>query len=423
VLIFGVAPAFRGARVDLQDAIRDGARATRSASSRRLAHVFVIVQVALSLVLLVGTGLLLKSLGNLLAIDPGFRAENVLVGRVTLPWLEYRDEARIRPFYDELEARVGAVPGVQRVGLSSSAPFSRGNNQRLFSIKGREPQAGQPKLVASVRGVSAGYFQAAGTPLLRGRAFEATDTEKSGLVAVVDDTLARRFWADGNAVGHQVRLGDDGPWRTIVGVVASVRHADLAEEIDRYVYVPRLQMPSLQMDIVVRGAGDPGGLTSSIKAALATIDTQVPLYDVHTMQAAVDRSLGPRRLTNTLLTAFALAALALASLGIYGVLSYSVSQRVNEFGVRLALGATRRSVLALVLRHGLGLVALGVALGLGAAVGLTRYLEALLFGVEPVEPLVFATVVLVLVLVALGACLVPARRATATDPLATIRGQ
>jgi predicted permease len=421
VLVFGVAPALRGGRVDLQEAVKDGARTTRAASSRRLAHAFVIAQVALSLVLLVGAGLLLRSLANLLAIDPGFRAENVLVGRVTLPWPEYRDESRTRAFYQELEARVGGLPGVQRVGLSSSAPFSSGNNQQIFSIRGREPQAGQPKLVASVRGVSTGYFQAAGTALLRGRAFETTDTERTDLVAIVDETLARRFWTDGNALGHQVRLGDDGPWRTIVGVAASVRHGDLAAEIDRYVYVPTVQMPSVEMDILVRGAGDPSGLTAGIRRALATLDAAVPLYDVHTIEEVVERSLGPRRLTNALLAAFGLAALVLASLGIYGVMAYSVSLRVNEFGVRLALGATRRDVLALVLRQGVRLVALGVAFGLAAAFGLTRYLEVLLFRVQPVEPLVFGAVVVILALVALGACLVPARRATATNPLETLR--
>ena len=425
VVLFGVAPALRGARVDLQDAVKDGRRATGSASSRRLADAFVVAQFALGIVLLVGAGLLLRSFGNLLAVDPGFRPEHVLVGRVSLPWLERADDQNqqhARLFHAQLAERVRTLPGVRSVGLSSSAPFSNGNNQQLFVIEGREPAKDQPKLVASVRAVTPGYFAAVGTPVRRGRVFEDTDTEKAPLVAAVDETLARRFWSDqGAAIGHKLRLGDDGPWRTIVGVVASVKHGDLTADTDRYVYLPHAQAPDGEMDLVVRTSGEPAALTATIRQQIQAMDGSVPFYEVQTLEAAVGRSLATRRLTNNLLLAFALAALILAAVGIYGVMALGVTQRTNEFGIRLALGATPGNLLALVLGQGMRLVLVGVVLGLAGAIGLTRYLGTLLFQVEPVDPLIFGGVTMVLVAVALGACYFPARRATATDPLEALR--
>ena len=245
VVLFGVAPALRGARVDLQDAVKDGRRSTRTAASRRLTDAFVVAQFALSIVLLIGAGLLLSSLNQLLSVDPGFRPENVLVGRVSLQFVGLTDDQyrnRARQFYAQLADRVRGLPGIQAVGLSSTAPFSKGNNQKIFTIKGREPEQGQPRLVASVRSVTPDYFAAIGTPLRRGRFFEQSDADKASLVAVVDETLARRFWPDGDAVGHEVKLGDDGPWRRIVGVAASVKHGDLSESSDRYVYLPHAQV-------------------------------------------------------------------------------------------------------------------------------------------------------------------------------------
>ena len=407
VVLFGVAPAVRGARVDLQDAVKDGWRSTRTAASRRLTDAFVVAQFALSIVLLIGAGLLLRSLNQLLNVDPGFRPANVLVGRVSLQFVGLTDDqyqSRARQFYAQLADRVRGLPGVQEVGLSSSAPFSRGNNQQVFTIKGREPEQGQPKLVASVRSVTGDYFAAIGTPLRRGRFFEPADADKAPLVAVVDETLARRFWPDGDAVGQEVRLGDDGPWRRIVGVAASVKHGDLSERSDRYVYLPHAQVAYGQMDVVVRAHGDPAALTAAVRGAIQSIDGTLPFYQVHTLDEAVARSVATRRLTNHLLLAFAIAALVLAAVGIYGVMALNVTQRVHEFGIRLALGAKPGDVLTLVLGRGMRLVLLGVALGLAGAAGLTRYLGSLLFQVKPTDPWIFSGVTLVLVVVALAAC-------------------
>jgi predicted permease len=269
--------------------------------------------------------------------------------------------------------------------------------------------------------VTPGYFPAVGTPLRRGRVFTGDDRENAPLVAVVDETLARRFWADGNAVGHRIRVGGSGPWRTIVGVVGSVKHQDLGADAKRYVYLPHAQRPMGEMDLVVRTSGDPAALAAVLRREVRAVDATLPFYDVHTLREAVEASVGTRRLTNRLLAWFAIAALVLASVGIYGVMALNVSQRVQEFGVRIALGATRWAVLRLVLRQGLVLVLAGVAIGLAGAAWLTRYLATLLFRVEPLDPSIFGGVTLLLVAVAGLACYVPARRATRTDPLVALR--
>jgi len=424
VVLFGVGPAVRGARIDLHDVVRDGWRATRSAAGRRLADAFVVGQFALSVVLLVVAALLLRSLGELLAVDPGFRPDGVLVGRVSMPWQDVppaRNQARALAFYSQLDARVAALPGVRRAGLSSTAPFSDGEAGQIFAIKGREPGPDEPKLVASVRAVTPGYFDAIGTTLRRGRLIEPADRPDTPLVVVVDETLARRFWPDGNALGQMLRLGDTGPWRTIVGVVASVKHHDLAADARRFVYVPHAQRPSLEMDLVVRTTGEPASLASALRREIHALDPSLPFYDVHTLDDAVERSVGTRRLTNRLLAWFSIAAIALASLGIYGVTALGVGQRVQEFGVRLALGAPRAAVLRLVLRRGLTLAIAGVAIGLAGAAWLTRYVSTLLFRVAPLDPAIFTAATLTLVTVALLACYIPARRATRTDPLVALR--
>ena len=424
VVLFGVGPAVRGARIDLHEVVRDGWRATRSAAGRRLADAFVVGQFALSVMLLVVAALLLRSLGELLSVDPGFRPDGVLVGRVSMPWLdvpETRNRARALAFYSQLDARIAALPGVRRAGLSSAAPFSDGEMAQVFAIKGREPGPDEPKLVASVRAVTPGYFDAIGTTLRRGRLIEPADRPDTPLVVVVDETLARRFWPDGNAVGQLLRLGDKGPWRTIVGVVGSVKHYDLAADARRFVYVPFAQRLPLEMDLVVRTAVDPASLTSALRHEIHALDPSLPFYDVHTLDDAVERSVDTRRLTNRLLAWFSIAAIALASLGIYGVTALGVGQRVQEFGVRLALGAPRAAVLRLVLRRGLTLAIAGLAIGLAGAAWLTRYVSTLLFRVAPLDPAIFAAAALALVAVALVACYIPARRATRTDPLVALR--
>ncbi len=422
VVVFGLAPALRGARVEPQQAVREGVRAGRSATSRRLNGAFVIAQVATSLVLLVGAGLLLRSFRNLQQVELGFEPHNVLVGRVSLPDA-YGEPARVRSFFEELRGRVRALPGVKTVGLASIAPFSNGDNGQIFRIKGREPAPGQPELVARFRAVSPEYFAAVRTPLVRGRALDEADAETSPPVAVVDETLARRFWADGDALGREIRLGDarsTKPWMRIVGVVKTAKHGEVTEEATRHVYVPMAQSNVRSMDLVIRTTSDPAALTRSVRSQVQTMDRSLPFYDVHTLEAQVARTLATRRLTNQLLLFFAVTALLLAAIGIYGVMALGVADRVHEFGIRLALGAAPADVLQLVFRQGLRLVGLGVALGAAASLALTKTIAALLFGVKPLDPVTFAIVAVAIVSVSAAACYVPARRATATDPLAAL---
>jgi putative ABC transport system permease protein len=424
VALFGLAPALRGARTDPQEAIKEGARGSRGGRSRRLNDAFVVAQLALSLVLLIGAGLLLRSFRNLLEVDLGFRPENVLVGRLSLPSKGYEEPVRMRAFYEQLVERLRALPGVRTVGLTSFAPFAEGDNGMIFRIKGREPAPGQPDLVARIRVVTSGYFAAVGTSLLRGRLLSDSDTTTSPSVALVDETLARRFWPDGDAVGNEIRLGDassTNPWFTIVGVVKNEKHGNVTEDPARYVYFPLAQGTTRSMDLVVHAAASPAALTAAIRREVQALDPNIPLYQVDTLENAVARSLGTERLTNGLLLAFAFIATLLAVVGIYGVMALGVGQRVNEFGIRLALGAAPRDVLALVLQQGMRLVLLGMAAGLCGALVLTRFLGSLLFHVEAVDPLTFGALALALTVVAAAACYLPARRATATDPLEALR--
>jgi len=422
-VFFGLAPALQGTRIDLHRTMKDGARGTPARAGRRLNDAFVVSQFALSLMLLIGAGLLLRSLRNLLEVDPGFRPENVLVARISLPSPAYR-EPQIAAFQTRIVPRLAGLPGVRAVALTTTAPFSHGNNQQEFVVRGHEPAPSQPIPVASARLVTPGYFAAVGTRLLRGREFDDRDREGSPLVGIVDESLARRYWADGNAVGAQIRLGNlssTNPWVTVVGVVASVRHGNLAKEPDHYLYAPLAQLPVGQMDIVVRTSVDPVGLAPAIRHEVVALDPALPVYDVHTLEQAVSRSLGTYQITNRLLASFALAALLLAAIGIYGVTALNVSQRVNEFGIRLALGARPGDVRALVLGRGMRLVLAGVAIGIAGAAALARLLGSILFGVKPLDPLTFGALAAALAAVALVACYLPARRATATDPLVALR--
>jgi putative ABC transport system permease protein len=423
-VLFGLAPAWRGARIELQEAVKVGARGSRGKHHQRMNEKFVVSQFALSLVLLIGAGLLLRSFRNMLDVDLGFRPESVLVGRMSFPVAALPEPPRVRAFYAQLAERVRGLPGVRSVGLSSIAPFSKGENQQIFMIRGREPAPGQPNLVARIRTVTPGYFTAVGTPLLRGRVVDETDSAEGPPVAVVDESLARRFWPDGNAVGQQIRLGDSSstsPWCTIVGVVANVKHGDVIEDAVRYVYLPHAQSPTPFMDLIVRTATDPTALTEAIRREVRSLDPTLPFYEVQTLELAVSRTLDTPRLTQRLLLGFAVAALLLAALGIYGVMALNVHHRVNEFGIRQALGATSGEVLAMVLRQGLRLALLGAAAGLLVALALARAVKSLLFGVKPFDPITLGAVALLLVLVAVVACYLPARRASATDPLVALR--
>ncbi|HET6850975.1 MAG TPA: ABC transporter permease, partial [Pyrinomonadaceae bacterium] len=414
-VLCGLAPALRGARLNLQDAIKEGARGSTGAN-RRLNNAFVVSQLALSLVLLIGAALFLQSFRNLLSVNPGFRAENVLMARVALPEQKYNN-AQAENFYAQLRHGVSSVPGVQAVELCQVVPFSGDGQGGPFIVEGVSQEH---EKVAWLRSSTPGYFDAMGMPVLKGRAFASSDTETSLPVAIVDEQLAHMYSPDGDLVGKRIRIAG-GPWLTIVGVVPNVKNRRLDEEPWPYIYRPFSQWVRRETMLVVRTSVDPAAIAGNVRQEVAKLDPELPLSKVSTIQQAMDRSLVTQRLTNSLLAGFAATALLLALTGIYGVMSLNVANRRNEFGIRLALGAQTSNVLRLILGQGLRLAVAGVGLGLLAAMGLTRLLKGLLFGVSSSDPWTFAVIAALLVGVALLACYLPARRATKVDPLEALR--
>jgi putative ABC transport system permease protein len=419
-LLCGLAPAWRGARVNLQDAIKEGARGSASGFNRRLNNAFVVSQLALSLMLLIGAALLLQSFRNLLAVNPGFRPENMLMGQLSLPENRYTTKAQVSSFYQQLLDRVRGLPGVQAAELTRVVPFSGNGVGGPFTVEGHEPGPGEVAKDAWLRSVTPGYFAALGLPVKTGRAFQSSDTETSMPVAIVDEKLARMYWPNGDPTGKRIRIGG-GTWMTIVGVVPSVKNRKLDENTKPYVYQPATQWVSRDMSLVVRATSDPAALIPAIRQQLASLDPELPLAEVSTIEQALARTLVTKRLTNLLFASFAATALLLALIGIYGVMSLNVGSRINEFGIRMALGAQGGDVLKLVIGQGMKLTLVGVLIGLGGALALTRLLKTLLFGVSATDPLTFALIALLLALVALLACWIPARRATMVDPLVALR--
>ncbi len=422
-VLFGLVPALSASRVNLGDVLNEGARGSASGGTRRWNDAFVVGQFALSLMLLIGAGLLLRSFQRLVAVDPGFRSDRVLLARISLPGRRYRDQAQVRAFYGRLLERVRALPGVGEVGLANRVPLSRGNPQNEFVVEGHEPAAGDPIPVANMRNVTPGYFSAIGTTVLRGRAFAASDDSAAAPVAIVDESLARRYWPGEDPIGKRVRddRSPEVPWKTVIGVVATAKHGTLDEAPTYHIYLAYDQRPQWNVYVVVRAMSDPLALVGPLRAAVGELDPNLPLYEIGTMQDALDRSLGTRRFTEVLLAGLAATALLLAAIGIYGVMSLNVTSRVREFGIRLALGAAPGAVRWLVIRRGMALAAGGVVLGVAGALWLTRFLRELLFQVSPMDPITFAAVAAVLATAALLACYLPARRATRTDPVVALR--
>jgi predicted permease len=308
--------------------------------------------------------------------------------------------------------------------MSQVVPFSGGGDGAPFTVEGHEPMPGEPKRDTWMRSITPDYFATMGIPLLKGRPFQGTDTETAQPVAIVDEKLARTYWPDEDPVGKRIRIGDasnGAPWLTVVGVVASVKNRSLEEDAKFYLYQPFSQSVRNDMSVVLRTAGEPEALVPIIRGQVSSLDSELPLFEISTMEKAVARSLGTRRIINLLLTGFAAAALLLAALGIYGVMSLNVGSRVNEFGIRMALGARPADLLKLVIREGLFLIFVGLAVGIAVASVLTRSLSGLLYGVSGADPVTFTSVSLLLAGVGALACYLPARRASRVDPLVALR--
>jgi putative ABC transport system permease protein len=422
----GLAPAIQASRVNLLDAVSSGSRGTASGRSRRSSDLFVVVQFALSLVLLAGAGLLLRSYRHLMSIDPGFRTDNTVTARIQLPYPRYGNDTVVRSFYGELLGRIRALPTVTVAGTASRIPLSRGNPQDNIIAEGKEPKAGEPVLVANTRFVSADYFAAMGTSFVAGRTFQSSEAFGAPRVGIVDETLARHYWPNESAIGKRVQHGGDTAatrWITIVGVVRNVKHTRLDEKPDLQLYEHFAQRTTWTNYLVVRTSGSTDPLVGQIRREVAALDKLLPVFEVRTMRSAVDHSLATRRLTNVLLGGFAAVALLLATIGIYGVISVGVNGRVREFGIRMALGAQGEQVARLVLRRGVTLALIGVVAGLIAAAATTRFLRTLLFGVEPLDWISFSFAAVVLAATALAASYIPARRATRADPMLALRSE
>ncbi len=429
-LLFGIAPAVLATRVSLQESLKESAKSSGAKANRRINDALVVCQIALSLILLVGAGLLLRSFQNLLKVNPGFRAENALALRISLPSSQaskYAQPEQSGEFFRRLRERVASLPGVRAAGLVTTRPLSGKMFEDHYTIEGQDQPGGHSSGLTARRVATPGYFEAMGTPVLQGRAILDGDHAAAPLVAVIDEELARRHWPNETAVGKRIHFGRpdnnnlNNPWLTIVGVVASVKDESLGEEAAAHLYLPLAQVADKTLDLIVRTAGDPAALSSAVQKQVWELDAQLPVFRIQTMERTVAETLGTRRMTNVLLVAFALTALVLAAVGIYGVMSLTVNQRLHEFGIRVALGARSRDVLGLVLGRGMRLALLGIGLGLLASFALTGWLKTLLFGVSVTDPLTLILISLLLTAVALLTCYLPARRATKVDPLVALK--
>ncbi|MBZ5727739.1 MAG: ABC transporter permease [Acidobacteriia bacterium] len=424
-LVFGSVPVYHLFRRDLHAIFRQTERA--GTSERRAVwtrSALVVCQVSLAFVLLIGAGLLTLSFARLLSVSPGFQPQNVQTAQFSLPRARYGEDARTSNFVAGLMASVRAVPGVTHAGVTSYLPFSDSQNASVILIEGYHPAPSENPPVPGWNTVDSGYLPALGIPLLQGRNFTEGDSADTQKVAIVDQFLAHKYWPHGGAIGARIRRGieDKDPLCTIVGIAGSVKTGDLAEKNPvGQVYFHYRQYPARTMHIVVKSAGENPQLTAEVRRQLLRADAEMPLFDVKTMPQRLSTSMRSRRAAMVICLVFAGLALALAAIGIYGVLAYTVTQRTREFGIRMALGAGAGSVLRTVLVHGLRLSAIGLAIGVAAALALTRLMATLLYGVQPTDPAVFVLVAAALLAVALVASLVPSLRAIRIRPAAALR--
>lgn len=420
-LLFGFMPALRAYAMGVASGIREGVRGT--VAHRRLNASLVAVQFALSLVLLIGAGLLLKSFQRLQAVDLGFNPEQTLTMDATLPRAKYDNGEKALRFYESAVEQLRNSPGIKAVGLSTNLPFGGGGNADGFLIEG---QIGPEDTVtqseqANIQSVTPGTFQALNIPLLQGRDFQQTDRSDTPLVAIIDDTLAQRYWPANDAIGKQIATTGDRVWMRIVGVVKGIKHNSISEEKMPHIYMAMAQGPAPRASFVVRTEGQPLAAVSTFRAAIRQLDPDMPSHEVRPMTELIGETLSTQRLTNILLTGFAVLALVLAAVGIYSTMSLYVGSRTKEFGIRLALGAQPGALRRKVLGHGLLLTAVGVVMGVAGAFAVTRMIKSLLFEVSTTDPFVFITIPVLLVIVSLVACYTPARRATKVDPLIALR--
>jgi predicted permease len=422
-VLFGLFPAWQTSKTDLHAVLKEGGRS--GSAQRSVRGLFVVLEVAAALVLLVGAGLLLKSFQKLQEVNPGFKPDHLLTMQIALPSTRYKEPQQIDSFFQQALEKINALPGVESAGVSTSLPMSGSGSSGSFTIEGRTVAPGEMSPWGNRWFAGTTYFQTMGIPVLKGRYFDDRDVRDAPQVAIIDETMERKFWADEDPIGKRISFQRDAQgnpiWREVVGVVGHVKQKGLEGESPVQYYVPHRQLPVPGVFLVARTASEPASLASAIRSSIQQIDRELPVFRVTTMERMVTESMTQRRFAMTLLGIFAVVALILASVGLYGVMSYSVTHRTNEIGIRMALGAKVTDVLAMVVGQGMKLSLAGVGIGLAGAFALTRVMRTLLFSVSATDPLTYVVVALLLSGVSLVACYVPARRATKVDPMEALR--
>ena len=425
-LAFGLAPALRAARLPLVESLKEGGRSGVAARQRRTQRTLVVVEIALAMMLCVAAGLTIRSTAALARVNPGFAPAQLITFRVSLAAARYDTPEKTAAFYDELQKRLQALPAIRSVGYSVSVPPDQNSMTDNFLVEGQVLPPNQSAPVAPLLFVDDNYFRTLGVPLIAGRFFDEHDALGQPDAVIVNETLARRYYPAG-AVGRRLKEGGperpNSPWMTIVGVVGDVKYSGLHVAPEPEFYLSYRQSPQLRRFVVVRTASDPRAMAPAIRSAIASIDKDVPLGRVYTIDELIATSIAAPRFRATLLTIFAVTGLALAAIGIYGLMAYTVSERARELGVRVALGATARDVMRIVLGEALVLAASGVAAGVTGALAASRLIGAFLFGIAPTDPTTFVSIAAILVATALAGSYVPARRAARVDPMTTLRSE
>ena len=418
-VLFGLAPALRTMKVNLSDSLKEGGRGgSEGARRNRTRSALVVLESAVAVVLLIGAGLLVRSFIRLQEVRPGFDSQNVLTMRIELPRDKYDKPEKLSNFFSELETRLASLPGVEQVGFVTELPLSGQPNDMPYTVEGRALSSPDQSYDDDFRRVNRHYFDALKIPFLRGRNFTDQEVRQGAKVVIISDLLARQTFPDEEPLGKRLVMSFGNQAFEIIGIVGDIRHRQLESEPRAAMYMPVYERGT---NVVLRAKGDPTNLSAAVRKEVQAIDPNQPVAELRTMDEWLQRAVAEPRYRTGLIAMFALVALILACTGIYGVMSYSVTQRTHEIGVRMALGARRFDVLKLVVGQGMGLVVVGIVIGLLTAIGLTRLMSSLLFGVTAKDPLTFVAVATVLTVVAFIACYVPARRATKVDPLEALR--
>jgi predicted permease len=435
-IVFGLMPALRVCGLDLHDNLKDASRGSAGASALWSApgrgqngrQLLVVAELALSVMLLIGAGLLIRSFAQLQQVPAGFNPAKLLTLELTMTGAKYNEPPAVLETYKQLWARLEGLPGAVAAGGVSALPLSQMFAWGPITVEGRPRVPGEAFINVDQRIVAGDYFRAMEIPLLLGRLFADEDTRTQPRVVVIDDAMAQQLWPNEPAIGKRIRLGGidaqaSAPWLTVIGIVGRVKQYTLDGESRIAMYSPQTQVIGRGMNVVLRTVGDPAALTAAVRGEIRALDPDLPIYNVRTMAQRVDESLARRRFSMLLLTLFAALALGLAAIGIYGVIAYLVAQGTRELGIRMALGATPRGILLMIVRHGLAVALVGVGIGLAGAFALTRFMSSQLFGVAAVDPVTFVAVSLLLTGVAVAASYVPARRAAAIDPMVSLRSE